>query len=69
MKQSLYLIFLLVCPFLGTTQTRYQFQNTNLSTQERVENLLSEMTLQEKIEQMRYQSPAIERLGIPEYNW
>jgi beta-glucosidase len=40
-----------------------------LSTQERVENLLSEMTLDEKIQQMRYQSPAIERLGIPEYNW
>jgi len=69
MKHSLYFILLLVCPFLGISQTKFQFQNTNLSTQERVESLLSEMTLHEKIEQMRYQSPAIDRLGIPQYNW
>ena len=69
MKHKLYILVLLVCPILGISQTKFQFQNTNLSTQERVENLLSEMTLQEKIDQMRYQSPAIERLGIPEYNW
>jgi beta-glucosidase len=27
------------------------------------------MTLDEKISQMINQAPAIERLGIPEYNW
>ena len=27
------------------------------------------MTIDEKISQMLYESPAIERLGIPEYNW
>lgn len=27
------------------------------------------MTLEEKMDQMLYNSPAIERLGIPEYNW
>lgn len=27
------------------------------------------MTLEEKMSQMLYNSPAIERLGIPEYNW
>ncbi len=69
MKHYLYLLLLLASPFLGTSQTKFQFQNTSLSTQERVENLLSEMTLQEKIDQMRYQAPAIQRLGIPEYNW
>jgi len=69
MKKTLFLILLLASSFPGISQTKFQFQNTNLSTQERVENLLSEMTLQEKIDQMRYQSPAIVRLGIPEYNW
>ncbi|MFY9152694.1 MAG: glycoside hydrolase family 3 C-terminal domain-containing protein [Prolixibacteraceae bacterium] len=69
MKTKSFLLMLLVCPFLGISQPKFQFQNTNLSTQERVESLLSEMTLQEKIDQMRYQSPAIERLGIPQYNW
>lgn len=69
MKFNLYLILLLACPFLGISQTRFQFQNTNLTTQERVESLLSEMTIQEKMQQMLYTSPAIPRLGIPEYNW
>lgn len=31
--------------------------------------LVGRMTLQEKMSQMRYDSPAIERLGIPAYNW
>ena len=35
----------------------------------RVEDLVSRMTLEEKISQMQYNAPAIERLGIPEYNW
>lgn len=69
MKTKFFLLIMLVCPLFGLSQQKFQFQNTNLSTQERVESLLSEMTLQEKIEQMRYQSPAIERLGIPKYNW
>ena len=37
--------------------------------EERVKDLVSRMTLDEKISQMMYQSPAIERLGIPSYNW
>jgi beta-glucosidase len=35
----------------------------------RVKDLVSRMTLDEKISQMVYNAPAIERLGIPEYNW
>ena len=31
--------------------------------------LVEQMTLEEKISQMRYESPAIERLHIPAYNW
>jgi beta-glucosidase len=69
MKHYLYLILLFVSPLLGISQTRFQFQDTNLSTQERVESLLAEMTLEEKMAQMLYTSPAIPRLGIPEYNW
>ena len=69
MKQLLYIFLLVALPMMAVSQNKFLFQNTNLSTQERVENLLSEMTLQEKIDQMRYQAPAIDRLGIPEYNW
>jgi beta-glucosidase len=36
---------------------------------DRVEDLVSRMTLEEKVSQLLYEAPAIERLGIPEYNW
>ena len=69
MRHNLFLLLFLICPFLGISQNRFQFQNTNLSTQERVESLLSVMTVEEKMAQMRYTAPAIPRLEIPEYNW
>ena len=31
--------------------------------------LVSKMTLEEKASQLKYDAPAIERLGIPAYNW
>ncbi|MCR4607496.1 MAG: glycoside hydrolase family 3 protein, partial [Oscillospiraceae bacterium] len=33
------------------------------------EELVSRMTLEEKASQLRFDAPAVERLGIPEYNW
>lgn len=35
----------------------------------RAEELVSKMTLEEKASQLKFDSPAIERLGVPEYNW
>src|SRR5665648_433893 len=35
----------------------------------RVADLVSKMTPEEKVSQMMYNSPAIDRLEIPEYNW
>ena len=40
-----------------------------MSRQERVKELISQMTIEEKVSQLSHTSPAIERLGIPEYNW
>ncbi|MGV9204920.1 MAG: glycoside hydrolase family 3 C-terminal domain-containing protein [Promethearchaeia archaeon] len=45
------------------------YLNPALSFEERVDDLLSRMTLKEKMSQMRYDAPAIPRLHIPEYNW
>lgn len=39
------------------------------SFKEQAECLVSEMTLEEKCSQLRYDSPAIPRLGIDSYNW
>jgi len=40
-----------------------------LAFAERVRDLVSQMTIEEKVSQMGNESPAIERLGIPAYNW
>ncbi|MFC2137696.1 glycoside hydrolase family 3 C-terminal domain-containing protein [Bacteroidota bacterium] len=45
------------------------FRNHQLSIDDRVNDLISRLTLEEKASQMVYNSVAIERLGIPEYNW
>ena len=55
--------------FLFAQPTKYPFQNPSLPLEERVTDLVSRMTLDEKIAQMMYEAPAIERLGVPSYNW
>ena len=38
-------------------------------TKEYAKKLVAQMTVKEKMSQMLYESPAIERLNIPAYNW
>jgi beta-glucosidase len=45
------------------------FRNPSLSFEERVNDLVGRMTLEEKISQMMNSAAAIPRLGVPEYNW
>ena len=45
------------------------YQNPNLDADSRAADLLSRMTLEEKISQLNNNSPGIERLGIRAYNW
>lgn len=47
----------------------FPFMNSDLPLNERVDDLVSRLTLDEKILQMQHTAPAIERLGIPQYNW
>ncbi|MFN8497200.1 MAG: glycoside hydrolase family 3 N-terminal domain-containing protein [Anaerolineae bacterium] len=46
-----------------------QYLNHTLPTEERVRDLLSRLTLDEKIAQLDNAAPAIARLGIPAYNY
>ncbi|SFC72815.1 beta-glucosidase [Zunongwangia mangrovi] len=48
---------------------QYPFQDSNLSTEDRVEDLIGRLSTDEKIDQLMNDAPAIERLGIPKYNW
>jgi beta-glucosidase len=45
------------------------FQDTSVPVSIRVDDLLSRLSLKEKASLMLYNSPAIERLNIPDYNW
>jgi beta-glucosidase len=45
------------------------YLDTSLPFEKRVDDLISRMTLDEKVMQMVNSAPAIERLGIPEYDW
>ena len=47
----------------------YPFQNPDLPLDQRVDDLVGRLTLPEKVSQMLNASPAIDRLGIPAYNW
>jgi len=46
-----------------------KYKNKELSVEERAKDLVSRMTTEEKASQLRYDAPAVERLGIPSYNW
>ena len=53
----------------GDKQPNYPFRNPELPLEERIEDLLSRLTPEEKVAQMMNVTPAIERLGIPPYDW
>lgn len=45
------------------------YKDPNRSFEQRAADLVSRMTLQEKVSQMQNAAPAIPRLGIPAYDW
>jgi len=47
----------------------FPFRDPELSVDERVRDLIGRLTVQEKCGQLLHEAPAIERLGIPSYNW
>ena len=57
---------------LGTSALHAQefpFLNPTLSAEQRAEDLLQRLTLEEKVKLMMDSSPAIPRLGIPAFQW
>jgi beta-glucosidase len=48
---------------------RASYLDPSLPLEQRVNDLVSRMTLEEKVSQMQDVAPAVPRLGIPAYNW
>jgi len=69
-KNYLFFILLLALGVKAQTKkTEFPFQNTNLSFEQRVNDLVGRLSLEEKVAQMLNSAPAITRLGIPAYDW
>ena len=45
------------------------YMNPALPLEQRVDDLIGRMTLEEKVEQMRDHAPSLPRLGVPKYDW
>lgn len=71
MMRKIFLLFsmVLVLNSFGQNNKNYPFENISLSTESRVEDLISKLTIEEKVALMMNESPAVDRLGIPAYDW
>lgn len=54
---------------LNAQSPEYPFRDSNLPKEQRIDDLLGRLTLEEKIAMMQNGSKGVERLGIPDYNW
>ncbi len=70
-KQIIWILLILGITFMSGCKKKYAypFQNPDLELEDRVENLLSLLTLEEKVGMMTNDSKPVPRLGIPAYDW
>ncbi len=69
MKKNFWITTIIALTNFVFAQNVPKYLDYNLTVDERVEDLISRMTIEEKISQMTHNSSAIERLRIPAYNW
>ncbi|HTP86058.1 MAG TPA: glycoside hydrolase family 3 C-terminal domain-containing protein [Bryobacteraceae bacterium] len=59
----------LVCPAPAQENAQLPYLNPSLPLEQRVDDLIGRMTLEEKVSQMRDHAVAIPRLDVPKYDW
>ena len=71
LRSGIFAIVLLTLPAVSSGQetAKPPYLDPNLSPEKRAADLVSRMTLEEKVLQMQNSAPAIPRLGVPVYNW
>lgn len=69
MKKQLITTLMALFTMGAGAQNILPYQNPNLSAEERADDLIGRLTIEEKTALMMDQSPAIERLGIPSFQW
>jgi len=71
-RSAIVFVLLLMICLCGTqtfTQSTLPYKNPALPIDKRVDDLVSRMTLEEKVSQMMNGAASIERLGVPDYEW
>lgn len=67
-KRKIIISLLMACAMPAMSQT-LPYQDASLTAEQRAEDLLGRLTLKEKTRLMMNGSPAITRLGIPQFDW
>lgn len=62
-------VFSIQALFAQTSIEVLPYKDPKLPTEQRVQDLISRMTLEEKVSQLAHTADAVPRLGVPEYDW
>lgn len=69
MKKAIILSLLAATLTVNAQQYKYPFQNPALSNERRADDLISRLTVEEKAKLLMHYSPAVDRLGIHQFQW
>ncbi len=69
MKKPRQLIMMVLTLMYSMTIQAQSYLDESLTNEERARDLVSQLTLEEKVQQMVMNAPAVDRLNIPPYDW